>query len=471
MRALNLVGLDFLDPIVLAAVADERPLLLIGPHGSAKSELLNRLAAVLGLEHRHYNASLISFDDLLGYPVPDIAGSSIRYLRTPGDLWDAESVFLDEISRCRPETQNKLFSVVHERRVQGLALPKLRYRWAAMNPPCNEEGDDEAGSGYEGSLPLDIALADRFAYVVELPGLVDMSPEDRALLVRRGGAAADAGLRATLEPWIADVRAGVAGQGDADADWIARYVSELVTPLDEAGWPISGRRAVALAGTVASVRAASSALGHRASLPDCALQALRVALPQRARGAKIEASRLTAVHRLAARAAGEPGRSPWRRIRALRDPVERVAHALKHEGTCTDRGELSTLVTDAFASLTVPRQYLFARHVLPIVAQRDCLTVSALEAVSAPIAKLAQLCDRDDVTAALPRSRMPEWNALSARVVKLRGGSVADAQLANVLLQLFAVEQQRFDVEELLALDRAWAALFQSDGEAAREAA
>ena len=71
MRRLNLFGLDFLDPIVLAALADERPLLLIGPHGTAKSELLNRLAATLGLEHRHYNASLISFDDLLGYPVPD----------------------------------------------------------------------------------------------------------------------------------------------------------------------------------------------------------------------------------------------------------------------------------------------------------------------------------------------------------------------------------------------------------------
>ena len=185
MRALNLVGLDFLDPLVLAALADERPLLLIGPHGSAKSELLNRLAAVLGLAHRHYNASLISFDDLLGYPVPDAGAAAVRYLRTPGDLWDAESIFLDEISRCRPETQNKLFSVIHERRVQGLALPKLRYRWAAMNPPASD--DDGADEGYEGSTPLDLALADRFAYVVELPGLIDMSPEDRVQLVGRGG--------------------------------------------------------------------------------------------------------------------------------------------------------------------------------------------------------------------------------------------------------------------------------------------
>src|SRR5512139_1975220 len=185
MRSLNLVGLDFLDPIVLAALADERPLLLIGPHGSAKSELLNRLAAVLGLEHRHYNARLISFDDLLGYPVPDTAASSVRYLRTPGDLWDAESVFLDEISRCRPETQNKLFSVVHEKRVQGMALPHLRYRWAAMNPPLTPDSDpDEA---YEGSLPLDPALADRFAYVVELPTLLDLPPKDRLALIRDGG--------------------------------------------------------------------------------------------------------------------------------------------------------------------------------------------------------------------------------------------------------------------------------------------
>ena len=460
MRSLNLVGLDFLDPIVLASLADERPLLLIGPHGSAKSELLNRLAAVLGLEHRHYNASLISFDDLLGYPVPDTAAASVRYLRTPGDLWDAESVFLDEISRCRPETQNKLFSVIHERRVQGLALPKLRYRWAAMNPPSSDDVEEDAAGGYDGSLPLDIALADRFGYVVELPGLIDMTPEDRTLLVRRGGRPVDAGLGATLNGWIEAVRTAIAEPPEQDAEWIARYVSELVTPLHEAGWPISGRRAVALAGTVASVRAATRVLGHRVRLHECALQALRVALPQRARGARIEASRLAAVHRLATKAAGETKRSPWRRLRAIKDPVERVAYALAHLGADPDRVELSTLVTDAYAALTVPRRYLFARHVLPIVAQRDCLTVPAYEAVSAPLAKLAELCDRDEVSASISRNRMAEWNALSARVVKLRDGDASDVQLANILLQLFAVEEQRFDVEELVALDRAWAALF-----------
>jgi hypothetical protein len=103
MRSLNLFGLDFLDPIVLAALLDERPLLLIGPHGTAKSELLNRLAAALGLAHRHYNASVINTDDLIGCTVPEPHAAVARYLRAAGDVWDAESTFLDKIMRCRPE--------------------------------------------------------------------------------------------------------------------------------------------------------------------------------------------------------------------------------------------------------------------------------------------------------------------------------------------------------------------------------
>ena len=43
-------------------------------------------------------------------------------------------MLVDEISRCKPERQHRLFSLVHKRKIQGLALTKLRYRWAAMNP-------------------------------------------------------------------------------------------------------------------------------------------------------------------------------------------------------------------------------------------------------------------------------------------------------------------------------------------------
>ena len=52
------------EPVILAALIQQDPMLLIGPHGTGRSYLLNRLAAALRLEHRHYNASLLNFDDL-----------------------------------------------------------------------------------------------------------------------------------------------------------------------------------------------------------------------------------------------------------------------------------------------------------------------------------------------------------------------------------------------------------------------
>ena len=138
LAALGVHGFDRLEPVVLAALVTEDPLLLVGRSGTGKTYLLNTLSEALGLEHRHYNASLISFDDLVGFPYPEKDGAGVRFLETPATVWSAESVLIDEISRCKPEHQNRLFSLVHERRVQGIAVGRLRYRWAAMNP-CTRE--------------------------------------------------------------------------------------------------------------------------------------------------------------------------------------------------------------------------------------------------------------------------------------------------------------------------------------------
>ena len=156
-KPLGLLGWDKLEPVLLAALATEEPLLLIGRHGSAKSFLLERLAQALQLNFRFYNASLVNYDDLVGIPVPDAAQTALRYITTPTAIWDAEVVFIDELNRTRPDLQNKLFSIIHERRVQGVALEKLRYRWAAMNPPPGD--DQEIDEIYLGAEPLDPALA------------------------------------------------------------------------------------------------------------------------------------------------------------------------------------------------------------------------------------------------------------------------------------------------------------------------
>ncbi len=136
-KALGLQGFKELAPVLLAALATEEPLLLIGPHGTAKTLLLTRVAAALGLTTRHYNASLLNFDDLVGFPLPGKNGC-LEYVKTPAAIWGAGAVIFDEISRCRPDIQNKLFPIIHERKVQGLLLDGLRYRWAAMNPPSTD---------------------------------------------------------------------------------------------------------------------------------------------------------------------------------------------------------------------------------------------------------------------------------------------------------------------------------------------
>ena len=147
---LGVYGFDRHETTILASLVTEDPLLLVGRSGTGKTFLLNTLSEALGLEHRHYNASLISFDDLVGFPYPDEAHTTVRFLETPATVWGAESVLIDEISRCKPEHQNRLFSLVHERRLQGLPLKRLRYRWAAMNPCTADQGGTE---DYSGSVP------------------------------------------------------------------------------------------------------------------------------------------------------------------------------------------------------------------------------------------------------------------------------------------------------------------------------
>ena len=233
-----------------------------------------------------------------------------------------------------------------------------------------------------------------------------------------------------------------------------------MTPLVEAKLAISGRRAVMLAGGIASMHAAARVLGKKVKLADCALATLRAGLPQRAQGREIAAAKLTAIHRSAVQQAGEAEGAPMRRIRALPDPVARVAEGLRAYGEGVDKTELSTLVSEAFSLLTVPRQYLFARHVLPLAAARDCLNAPAYELLAGPMAKVAAMCAEKQHSIAVTRSAMPRWSELSKRLARLARGDADDVQLGNIFLTLALVEKQEFDADELVALDAEWRALF-----------
>lgn len=338
--ALGIYGMADLAPVLVAALATEEPLLLIGPHGTAKSLLLTRVAAALGLVSRHYNASLLNFDDLIGFPVPDREGK-LQYLQTPATIWGAGAVIFDEISRCRPDIQNKLFPIIHERRAQGLPLEGLRYRWAAMNPPAGD-GDD---SPYLGSEPLDPALADRFGFVVAMPPWDLLREADQLAVIRAGDRPVDPDAARNLASAVALAGAAIPVVRLAVADALAEYVRTLLALLQQAGLAVSPRRAGMLFRGVIAVQAAAP------SLPpgEAVLLALANSLPHRAQGIAIPEAKLVAAHREAWRLAGIAPGDPLRAILTAADPVERLRLAVAVP--TLGRGEFSSITADVLARL------------------------------------------------------------------------------------------------------------------------
>lgn len=270
LRLLGVYGYDSVEPVILAALVTEDPLLLIGRAGTGKTFLLNSLSEALGLEHRHYNASLIAFDDLVGFPWPETDGTGIRYIETPATVWGAESVLVDEISRCKPEHQNRLFSLIHERRIQGLPLTRLRYRWAAMNPA----GFDQDGESYSGSEPLDPALADRFSFLVEVSDWADLTDEDQVLVADPRGEGAISLDRCGLRDFLKAAREKFARLLGDPSPLVLGYACEVASYLGRAGLRISPRRVRQLTRNLLALGAVSNLpreelfrLGLRWSLP------------------------------------------------------------------------------------------------------------------------------------------------------------------------------------------------------------
>ena len=215
----------------------------------------------------------------------------MRFLETPATVWGAQSVLIDEISRCKPEHQNRLFSLVHERRIQGIALPRLRFRWAAMNP-CS--ADQDGAEDYAGSEALDPALADRFALFVRAADWGELTPEQRMKIAAPAGEgriADDGGrLRAQIDAW----RARFIAEVETCPEQILLYVTTAVTALNGAGIRISPRRSRLMA---RSLLAASIAAGK----PSDRLfrRVLDASLPHACWGVTPAAAAIAAAHRAA----------------------------------------------------------------------------------------------------------------------------------------------------------------------------
>jgi MoxR-like ATPase len=444
LEALGVIGMGDVEPIVLAALIQQDPLLLIGPHGTGKSYLLNRLALALGLEHRHYNASLLNFDDLVGYPLPNGAGS-LEYVQTPASIWRAQSVFLDEISRCRPDIQNKLFSIIHERRVQGLALDRLVYRWSAMNPPAA----DDADRGYSGSEPLDTALADRFAFVLQIPDWHSLpaSAQEALILTRESDppSAAARQLAAIVETGRALVESIRVSHGTT----LARYVRMVCGLLRQSGLLLSPRRAVMLLRNIAGVHAARLLASADSDCGGSALLALRHSLPHRATGEAVKELNLLAAHKEAWKAAGSDMDDTLQLLIAEADPLRRALVAARCESL--GRRQFSTVVADCLAALAPGSRHALAAELFESGAAGRLLAAVAEQAAEWYSVVATSQGIHETVQAGGPRHRV--WQRVVSRLSALDKNAPDTASATNLLAGLFAQGELagESDVDRVLA--------------------
>jgi MoxR-like ATPase len=339
---LGVYGWSYLDPVLLAALALEAPVLLVGPHGTAKSLLIERLASAAGLAFRHYNASLLNYDDLVGIPLPE--DDTLRFISTPGAIWEAEFAFFDELSRCRADLLNKLFPIIHERRVAGISLTKLQHRWAAMNPPAPEEVSD-LNNVYIGAEAIDPALADRFLFVIPVPAWDSLRKEDQQKLLTDTQPSLKAedltGLVDACRTQIAETDAHLRkGLGD--------YVITFINLLYKSNLPESPRRARMLMDGIIAVHAAQKILQISESyLAKSAELAARFGLPQTASATPPSITSVLAAHKQAWEISGLQTDNKWKSVLLEPDPVKRILLADRLK---MDDAALSKLITKALSS-------------------------------------------------------------------------------------------------------------------------
>lgn len=148
-------------------------LLLIGLHGTGKTQTILDLAASRGMKMKYYSCSTLDpYTDLVGVPVPKqycetcheyfdqnthtcpeghTTAAALKMVR-PREVDEAEFIFFDEFNRADPKTLNAIFEIIQFKSINGEPLPNLQCCWAAMNPPEDQYQVEE----------VDPALLDRF---------------------------------------------------------------------------------------------------------------------------------------------------------------------------------------------------------------------------------------------------------------------------------------------------------------------
>src|SRR5947208_12545008 len=130
---------DVIDLMVVAAIAQE-PLLIVGPPGTAKSDLVLKFKDALGVADEDYFEYMLTRftepSEIIG-PIDIAQLREGRYVRREqGKLPTARLAFLDEIFKSNSAILNILLTIINERKFYQDGVPQpveLRVLFAATN--------------------------------------------------------------------------------------------------------------------------------------------------------------------------------------------------------------------------------------------------------------------------------------------------------------------------------------------------
>lgn len=185
---------------ILASMLCGEPCLLIGPPGTAKTELVNAIGAALREDSKRlnpdnkdkwfsyqvYDASKINFEDLFGYPdinALKLNPPSVRYISTPSSIWGKELIAFDELNRCAEDRQSNLFEIIRSRKLHGTPTGNL-FIFSTMNP-----------FGDQGTIEMSDALVDRHLFYIKLDPFSNLTSSDRKKVIKRVGQVDGLGFR------------------------------------------------------------------------------------------------------------------------------------------------------------------------------------------------------------------------------------------------------------------------------------
>ena len=381
LNALGMIGWEHLEAPILTSLITEKPLLLIGEHGTGKSMFLERLAQALELNFKHYNASILNFDDLIGFPAPHSNGTHIQYLRSELDAWDAEIIFIDEISRCRPDLQNRLFPLIYDRKLQGKALNKLKYRWSAMNPIPND--DDLMQLEYIGSFDLDIAFADRYDWILPVPQ--DLHPNDRLKIIQ--GTAIQDNAGDIIQNALTQIQGRLKLTETIYGEIIATFFNALYPLLKRKKLEISHRRLRMLYENALVMIATN----YYADISTALYKTVLYGLPQRVHQ-KIDPAIIASLIQMALKIQEDAIDGIKRQLLEEQDPIKRIVLALP---TKIDALVTAT-VLDAYASLPKENQLMLSSQLFPMIIEKyPSISGIVLSQLAADVGKIEGLSPRN----------------------------------------------------------------------------